>query len=59
MTPADARGFDDADWVKPDGPHGTRRLALSSDDDQRVSDPVTTLMVKEGSFMLLRSPAKG
>ncbi|WP_282856936.1 glycogen debranching protein GlgX [Pseudoclavibacter helvolus] len=46
------------EFTVPDAPHGTWELALSSDDDQRVSDPVTTLMVKECSFTLLRSPAQ-
>nr|WP_271985426.1 glycogen debranching protein GlgX [Pseudoclavibacter terrae] len=44
------------EFTVPDAPHGTWELALSSDDEQQVSDPVTTLMVKEGSFTLLRSP---
>ncbi len=44
------------EFTVPDAPHGTWELALSSDDEQLVSDPVTTLMVKEGSFTLLRSP---
>ena len=46
------------EFTVPEAPHGTWELALSSDDEQRVSDPVTTLMVKEGSFTLLRSPAE-
>ncbi|PPF45462.1 glycogen debranching enzyme GlgX [Pseudoclavibacter sp. AY1F1] len=46
------------EFTVPDAPHGTWELAISSDDEQRVSDPVTTLMVKEGSFTLLRSPAE-
>ena len=46
------------EFTVPDAPLGTWELALSSDGDQRVSDPVTTLMVKEGSFTLLRSPAQ-
>ncbi|MBS3179340.1 MULTISPECIES: glycogen debranching protein GlgX [unclassified Pseudoclavibacter] len=44
------------EFTVPDAPHGTWELALSSDGEQLVSDPVTTLMVKEGSFTLLRSP---
>ncbi|PPG37956.1 glycogen debranching protein GlgX [Pseudoclavibacter sp. RFBA6] len=44
------------EFTVPDAPHGTWELALSSDGEQQVSDPVTTLMVKEGSFTLLRSP---
>ncbi|PPG27048.1 glycogen debranching protein GlgX [Pseudoclavibacter sp. RFBB5] len=46
------------EFTVPDAPHGTWELALSSDSEQLVSDPVTTLMVKEGSFTLLRSPAQ-
>ncbi len=46
------------EFTVPEAPHGTWELALSSDDEQRVTGPVTTLMVKEGSFTLLRSPAE-
>ncbi|WP_424466933.1 glycogen debranching protein GlgX [Pseudoclavibacter helvolus] len=44
------------EFTVPDAPHGSWELSLSSDDEQRVSAPVTTLMVKEGSFTLLSSP---
>ena len=39
----------------PTAPHGEWELALSSDPDQSVAAPVTTLLVTDASFTLLRS----
>jgi glycogen operon protein len=41
----------------PAAPNGEWQLALSSDPEQQVSGPVTTLIVRDGSFTLLRSRA--
>ncbi|MFG6477458.1 glycogen debranching protein GlgX [Microbacterium sp. P06] len=43
----------------PEAPHAGWELALSSDDGQTVGETVTTLVVMEGSFTLLRSRAEG
>jgi len=41
----------------PEAPHGEWELASSSDPDQVVEGPVTTLLVRDASFTLLRSRA--
>ncbi|MDO9395147.1 MAG: glycogen debranching enzyme GlgX, partial [Herbiconiux sp.] len=41
----------------PDAPGAAWELASSSDDGQRVEAPVSTLIVRDGSFTLLRSRA--
>ncbi|GAA4735800.1 glycogen debranching protein GlgX [Amnibacterium soli] len=41
----------------PKAPHGEWELAASSDPDQQVAGEVTTLIVRDASFTLLRSPA--
>jgi len=41
----------------PEAPHGEWELAASSDPDQQVAGEVTTLIVRDASFTLLRSPA--
>ncbi len=43
------------EFVVPDAPYGEWELALSSDPEQTVVAPVTTLIVSESSFTLLRS----
>ena len=40
----------------PRRPHGEWELAASSDPDQQVEGPVTTLIVRDASFTLLRQP---
>jgi isoamylase len=41
----------------PEAPGGEWELAASSDPEQQVEGPVTTLIVRDASFTLLRSPA--
>ena len=41
----------------PDAPHGEWELAASSDPGQQVEGAVTTLLVRDASFTLLRSRA--
>ncbi|MEP6800125.1 MAG: glycogen debranching protein GlgX, partial [Lapillicoccus sp.] len=43
------------EFVVPDAPHKEWTLASSSDAEQQVADPVTTLIVRDSSFTLLRS----
>jgi isoamylase len=43
------------EFAVPDAPNSEWELALSSDPDQHVSAPVTTLIVRDCSFSLLRS----
>jgi isoamylase len=45
------------EFTVPPAPNGEWELAISSDDDQTVAAPVTTLIVSERSFTLLRSRA--
>ncbi|QJU55093.1 glycogen debranching protein GlgX [Herbiconiux sp. KACC 21604] len=45
------------EFVVPAAPGGEWELALSSDPGQEVSAPVSTLIVRDGSFTLLRSRA--
>ena len=40
----------------PEAPNGEWELAISSDPDQQVTGEVTTLIVRDASFTLLRSP---
>jgi isoamylase len=43
------------EFMVPEAPLGAWTLAISSDPDQSVSDEVTTLIVRDASFTLLRS----
>ncbi|MHA3701162.1 glycogen debranching protein GlgX [Jatrophihabitans sp. YIM 134969] len=43
------------EFTVPEAPHADWALALSSDTDQKVVAPVTTLLVADGSFTLLHS----
>ncbi|GAA4679886.1 glycogen debranching protein GlgX [Frondihabitans cladoniiphilus] len=45
------------DFTVPAAPFGEWELALSSDPEQQVVGPVTTLIVRDASFTLLRSRA--
>ncbi len=45
------------EFTVPPAPNGEWELAISSDDGQTVAAPVTTLIVSERSFTLLRSRA--
>ena len=45
------------EFTVPPAPNGEWELAISSDDGQAVAAPVTTLIVSERSFTLLRSRA--
>ena len=45
------------DFTVPDAPNREWELAMSSDPEQQVSGPVSTLIVRDGSFTLLRSRA--
>ncbi|WP_130176234.1 glycogen debranching protein GlgX [Cryobacterium sp. SO1] len=47
------------EFTVPAAPNGEWELAASSDPAQQVAAPVSTLIVRDGSFTLLRSPAKG
>jgi isoamylase len=44
------------EFTVPEAPHGEWQLALSSDPEQQVAAPVSTLIVRDSSFTLLRSP---
>ncbi|THG32968.1 glycogen debranching protein GlgX [Naasia lichenicola] len=46
------------EFTVPDAPHGEWELALSSDPEQQVVAPVSTLIVRDCSFTLLRSAVK-
>jgi isoamylase len=43
------------EFTIPEAPHADWQLAVSSDPDQQVKSPVTTLIVRDSSFTLLRS----
>ena len=43
------------EFTVPDPPNNKWQLALSSDPDQRIRGPLSTLFVREVSFTLLRS----
>ena len=45
------------EFTVPEAPAGVWELALSSDPEQQVVPPVTTLIVRDASFTLLRSRA--
>ncbi|GAA4267104.1 glycogen debranching protein GlgX [Frondihabitans peucedani] len=45
------------EFTVPEAPFGEWELALSSDPEQQVSSPTTTLIVRDASFTLLRSRA--
>ncbi len=45
------------EFTVPVAPHQEWTLAASSDPDQKVEGPVTTLIIRDGSFTLLRSDA--
>ena len=44
------------EFTVPDAPNGEWELAVSSDPEQQVQGPVTTLIIRDESFTLLRSP---
>ncbi|MCU1529146.1 MAG: glycogen debranching enzyme, partial [Frondihabitans sp.] len=43
------------DFTLPPAPYGEWELAISSDPEQQVVPPVTTLIVRDASFTLVRS----
>ena len=43
------------EFAVAEAPHAAWALAISSDPEQSVQEPVTTLIVRDGSFTLLRS----
>jgi glycogen operon protein len=43
------------EFTIPKAPNNEWQLAATSDPDQQANDPVTTLIVRDSSFTLLRS----